>query len=122
MEYILATNEAITEHLESLSSSELVSIHNEYCQSANYSDDEIYSNDEEFFKMNFENKVLEAVRAVSYGEYNYSHEWVKFNGYANLESTNNPESWIDIPAIAADILESPENYSGIELEEVEEEN
>lgn len=121
MEYIEKTESAIIEHLESLSSSDLVAIHNEYCQSQNYSDDEIYSNDEGFFNMFFEGKVIEAVRAVSYGEYSYPHTWVKFNGYANLETTYNPlaEGWIDLKAIAADILENPENYFGIELEEVE---
>lgn len=115
------TAEAVKEYLNELTSAELVSIHNEYTQSCNSSDNEIYNNEEEFFNMFFENKAMEAVRAVSYGEYNYSHDYVIFNGYGNLVSFNDPSGEIDIDAISADILENPENYCGIELEEEEEE-
>jgi len=115
------TIEAITEYLNELSTDDLVAIHNEYCQSCNYSDDEIFNNDEDFFTTYFENNVLGAVRACSYGEFQYSHDYVKFNGYGNLDSFNNPTEYVDIAAIAADILENEENYNYIELEEVEEE-
>lgn len=119
--HVAKSIEAITEYLNGLSDSELVNIHNEYCQSCNYSDDEIFINDEDFFNTYFENDVLGAVRAASYGEFNYSHKYVKFNGYGNLDSFNNPTEYVDIAAIAADILENEENYNYIELEEVEEE-
>lgn len=77
----------ITQQINELSQSELISLHNTYCQSIG-SEGEIYSNDDEFFEIFFNGKVLEAVRAVSYGEYNYSDDYVKFNGYGNLESFN----------------------------------
>ena len=109
--------DSVKEYLNNLDDSELVSIHNEYCQSTNDPDGEIYNNDEDFFTTFFEGKVLEAVRAVSFGEYNYSNDYVKFNGYGNLESFNSPLEHVDIESIAADILENTENYYGIELEE-----
>jgi len=109
--------DSVKEYLNNLDCSELVSIHNEYCQSTNNSDDEIFINDEDFFNTFFDGKVLEAVRAVSFGEYSYSHDYVVFNGYANLETFNNPTDKVDIESIASDILENPENYHGIELEE-----
>ena len=109
--------DSVKEYLNNLDDSELVSIHNEYCQNNCYSDDEIFINDEDFFNTYFEGKVLDAVRAVSFGEYSYSHDYVKFNGYGNLESFNSPLEHVDIESIAADILENPENYYGIELEE-----
>lgn len=118
---ISKTLEAITDYLNELNNADLVAIHNEYCQSCNYSDNEIYSNDEEFFNTYFDGKVLEAVRAVSFGEYRYQDEYVIFNGYGNLETFNNPENHVDISAIAEDILENEGNYSDIELEEIEEE-
>ena len=31
---------------------------------------------------------MDAVRAVCYGEYNYTDEYVKINAYGNLETTN----------------------------------
>ena len=119
--YIQKTNEAVMEYLNELDNNELVNIWNEHCQSAGSSDDEIYSNDDEFFNIYFEGRVIEAVRAVAYGEYNYSHDWVIFNGYGNLESFNNPESHIDLQEICDDILENEQNFFDIELEEVEEE-
>lgn len=121
--YIKKSVEAITEFLNELDSNELVNIHNEYCQSVNYSDDEIYNNDEEFFNVFFENRVLEAVRAVSYGEYKYTDDYIQFNGYGNLMTYNeyNVTECIDITSIADDILENEQNYNNIELEELEEE-
>lgn len=52
---------------------------------------EVYDNDDEFFNTFFQNNVLEAVRAVSFGDYHYSDDYVKFNGYGNLESMSDYE-------------------------------
>lgn len=116
METIKNNLDAVKTYLTELTSQYQVNIHNTYCQENNLSDDEIYSNDEEFFNLYFDNKVLEAVRAVSFGEYKYNDEFIKFNGYGNLVTFNYPENEIDIAAIAEDILENPERYD-IEIEE-----
>ena len=47
-------------------------------------------NDEEFFDIYY-NNALEAVRAVCYGDYNYTDEYVKINAYGNLESCGSYE-------------------------------
>jgi len=47
---------------------------------------DVYENDEEFFNVYFEGRPMEAVRAAQYGEYSYTDEYVRFNGYGNLES------------------------------------
>lgn len=121
MKTIVNTLETVKEFLTDLSKEEKVNIHNEYCRENNLGDDEIYSNDEDFFNLFFEGKVIEAVRAVSYGKFNYSDDYVKFNGYGNLESFNYPDDEIDINAIAEDIIENPNRYSNyVELEEAEE--
>ena len=117
---ILRTREAIIEYLEGLGDSELVSIWNEHCQSSGSSDDEVFSNDEDFFNTFFDGKVIEAVQAVFYGEYQYNHDWVIFNGYANLESSNDPAEWVSLSEIADDILENEQNFYDIELEDVPE--
>lgn len=44
-------------------------------------------NDEEFFETFFEKKD-EVARAVCYGDYNYTDDYVHFNAYGNLESTS----------------------------------
>lgn len=47
---------------------------------------EIYENDEYFFDTFFDGRPMEAVRAAHYGDYNYNDDYVRFNGYGNLES------------------------------------
>lgn len=50
-----------------------------------------YYNDDDFFAMAFGTNVLDAVRAVCYGNYNYSDDYVRFDAYGNLESANSYE-------------------------------
>ena len=47
---------------------------------------EVYNNDDEFFDMFFEGKPAELARAIYYGDFNYNDEYIKFNGYGNLET------------------------------------
>lgn len=47
---------------------------------------QFYENDEDFFETYFQGKPMEAVRATHYGDYRYNDDYVKFNGYGNLES------------------------------------
>ena len=47
---------------------------------------DVYNNDDEFFDMFFEGKPAELARAIYYGDFNYNDEYIKFNGYGNLES------------------------------------
>ena len=47
-----------------------------------------WDNDEEFFNTFFYNNPMEAVRSSYYGDYNYCDDYVRFNGYGNLESFN----------------------------------
>ncbi len=84
----------VREAFESMDDHSLIAIHNEHCREVG-SEDEIHDNDDEFFDMMF-SKTLEAVRAICYGEYRYTDDYVQFNGYGNLESTSNPLDFIDI--------------------------
>ena len=47
-----------------------------------------YENDEEFFNTFFSDNPIEAVRATYFGDYSFSDDYVRFNGYGNLESLN----------------------------------
>lgn len=121
MEYAKRNSESIIEVLENMSNSDLISCHNQMCHNQSRGD-EIYSNDEDFFSTFFDGDIMGAVRAISYGEYNYSSDYVKFNGYGNLETFDNPENEIDLEEIAEDILENESDYSWlIELEDDDEE-
>lgn len=77
---------AIIEEINGFDSEQMIELNNTYCDENNYPDDQIYDNGEEFFENNFGGNMMEAVRAVSYGDYNYTHNYVKFNGYGNLET------------------------------------
>lgn len=112
--------EKYLEAFDELSDEQQIQMHNDYCQSCDYRDDEIYVNDEDFFDTYFNNKTMDAIRACFYGDYRYSDNYVKFNGYANLESFDYPDSHIDASDIIDDYMENPRNYS-IELEVEEEE-
>lgn len=78
-------NELVIEAIENLSSTEIKELNNAYCEANSYHDDLIYDNDDEFFEMNFSD-TMSAVRAVSYGGYNYGHKYVQINGQGNLDS------------------------------------
>lgn len=76
----------IIEQIENLSDDDLMQLNNIFCEKNNYCDDEIYNNDEDFLETFFEGRILEFARASSYGDYNYNHDFVKFDGYGNLET------------------------------------
>jgi hypothetical protein len=76
----------IIQAINEMTQNELVQLNNEYCQQINASDSEIFINDEEFFNTFFDNKPFEVARSTFYGDYNFSHEYVIFNGYGNLET------------------------------------
>ena len=83
----------------------------------------VYENDEEFFGMFFSNNPMELARGIYYGDYKYSDEYVRFNGYGNLESLDNFEYKEELKDNINEIIdELMENYNNIylpaELEEV----
>lgn len=79
------TIEQIIEAINEMDTNEIFDLNNTFCDEANYFDDVIYCNDDDFFDMAFSSK-MEAVRAAVYGNYSYHHDFVKFDGYGNLES------------------------------------
>ena len=102
----------IIETLNSLSSSELMQVNNRYCDANSY-DDYIYYNNSDELNSLF-NSPSDALRAASYGSYNYSHKYFRINGYGDLESFPSVEfdNLVDTPAnIAEHILENSELYN-----------
>ena len=110
----------VIDYLDSVADDELITMHNQYCQNIS-SEDEVFTNDEEFFEMFFSADVVKAVRAISYGEYNYSDEYVKFNGYANLETTDSPGEWVDTTELAEYIMDNEHLFDEIEFIDEDEE-
>jgi len=102
----MAQKESIIEVLKCIETKTLISIWNEYCSEENM-DDYIYNNDEDFFNEMFE-KADDAVRAVCYGNYEYTDEYVIFNAYGNLVSFDiyDAENHIDFGTLADYIMEN----------------
>jgi len=76
----------IVDQINEMSEQELISLNNAYCGSIG-SESRVYDNDEDFLNENF-SSASDAVRACYFGDYRFSDNYVQFNGYGNLESTN----------------------------------
>ena len=107
------TIEEVEELTSTWSHSDWFSAHNQYCDNNDYSDDQIFEFDDDFFDTYFDGKPMEAARATHFGDVNWNDDYIRFNGYGNLESINKYaiENKIDTSGIIADIFENPENYS-----------
>ena len=103
----------IIDLINDMDNNELIQLNNEYCQSANYLDDEIYSNDDEFFETFYGTNTLKAIQATQFGDYRYHDNWVKFNGYGNLDSFNSVINNLCelVPTMAEYIAENYEDFT-----------
>ena len=70
---------------------------------------EFWENDGYFFDCVFENK-LDVARAIYYGDYNYNDDYVRINGYGNLESFSEYDMIEEIKAYIEDIVENLIEY------------
>lgn len=71
-----------------------------------------WDNDEDFFETFYGNDILGAVRAVCYGEYSYTDEYVRIDAYGNLETSNSIQSELEdnIDDIVEHIIENWEEF------------
>lgn len=110
--------ESIIKQINDLSTDDLVNLNNAYCSSCNLCDKEIYNNDEEFFNTFFEGRPMEVARSIYYGNYRFMDEYVKFNGYGNIESLNSYEIAADnlagsIDEITDYVIENQQEFNHI---------
>lgn len=82
------TIEQLISLINQMDRDELIQLNNEYAQSINAFDDEVRFNDDDFLNTFFDKDLSGLARAICYGDYRYSDELVRFNGYGNLESFN----------------------------------
>ena len=115
--------EKFTEEFNNLSSNEKIAIYNEYCSEHGNSDNMLHDFDEEFFEMAFGNDPIEAARATFFGDIqNWSDEYIRFNGYGNLESLNEYDAVEEAEDHVDDIYEYEDVWEDyIEDEEDEDE-
>lgn len=77
---------------ENLDDSEKISLWNEYCSENNF-DDTIHNFDDEFFEIFLDgNKPMDIFRLGCFSKISWFDNYIKFNGYGNLESLNDYEA------------------------------
>lgn len=104
--------QTIIDEINAMTESELIELNNVYCDSCNMPDNHIYNNDEDFFSM-LGWSGLRVAQSVFYGDYNYSHAWVTFDGYGNLQSYHffTTEQLVDlVPTMAQYIADNSEEF------------
>ena len=110
--------EQVKEVLDDMDISELVTIHNEWCDAAGYMDNWIYPMDE-FDDIMDGQSPWEITRAAFFGEFNPTRDYFWFNGYANLESG---DGWHDLPIDTSDIadfiVKNEESFGNSDIESV----
>lgn len=98
-----------------LADEDKINCFNEYAREYN-ADEELFLFDEDFFNTFF-TSPLDAVRACFFGNIeSWSDEYIKFNGYANLESLSDYQA----AAHADDYTEEIFNHPEIWLQYIEE--
>lgn len=105
---------------DELSNGQKISLYNEY-SIANRTENEVESFDEDFFNMHYENNPYEAARAVHFGTINWSDEYIRFNGYGNLESLSESQIVEEAENAAEDIYEWGGFDSYIDMDDFEDE-
>lgn len=65
-----------------------------------------YENDEEFFNTFFYNDPMRVAMLISYGDYKYHNDYVRFNGSGNLESFDRYELIQELKYYIDDIIDS----------------
>lgn len=116
--------EVFKEKFKELSTSEKLSIFNNYCIEHGDPNNEIHSFDEEFFETYFSNP-MDAARSTFFGKIKYwTDEYIKFNAYGNLESMDEYDVLQEIDYYLEEIFDNTdtwEDYIDNEEEEEEEE-
>ena len=67
---------------------------------------QVYENGEEFFEICFPSSPYEAVKRIAYGSYNFNDEYVRFDGYGNIESLSWYEYEKEIEEYRYEILDA----------------
>ena len=97
--------EELVEVLDNLSTDDLVNIHNEH-----------YSADDEIFSMDMFDEMCNGMtptdiaQRIFFGDFNPNHNYFKFDGYANFESTGFPKDWIYIRELAEYMIDNENDY------------
>lgn len=108
--------EAIRSIIEDMDNSDAVALHNEWCYETNNYDDEIIEM-ERFDEICEGMKPSDIARSIVYGDFNPNHDYFRYNGYGNFESTGHPTDWIYPGDIARDVVDRECSFENDEIQE-----
>ena len=108
--------EVIKNIIEDMDTSDAVALHNEWCYKTNNYDDEIIEM-ERFDELCGSMTPLEIASKIFYGDFNPNHNYFRYDGYANFESTDYPTDWIYPSDIANDIVSCKCAFENDEIQE-----
>ena len=113
--------ETFREEFSKLDSDEKINIYNDFCLEHGDPDKRFEVFDDEFFKIFFTNPY-EAARATFFGEIqSWLDEYIRFNGYGNLESFTDYGAEKEAEEYVDDIYEYPDVWSD-HIENVDDED
>ncbi len=100
-----------------MDSEDLFQLNNSYCFANNCFDDMLYELDDNNINEIMEGKEpIEIIRMTAYGDFNYAHDYFRFNGYGNLISLAYLD-YKDLPDIIENIIDSiienPEEFENL---------
>lgn len=107
---------AIKNIIEDMDTSDAVALHNEWCYATNNYDDEIIDM-ERFNEICEGMKPSDIAGKIVYGDFNPTHDYFRFNGYANFESTCYPTAWIYPGDIARNVVDRECSFENDEIQE-----
>ena len=110
------TLEKFKEEFENCSRSERIEMFLAY--DGEYGNSEVYSFDDDFFDVMFGGNPMEAARAASFGNLNWSDEYIHLNVYGNLESLSD----FDVDDMACDAVEDIYEHEDIWKDYIEDED
>ena len=108
--------EAIKNIIEDMDEADAVALHNEYCYETNDYDDEIIEM-ERFDEICEGMTPSDIASSIFYGDFNPNHDYFRYNGYGNIESTNYPTDWIYPGDIAREVVDRECSFENDEIQE-----
>lgn len=111
--------ERLQDLFNTMTTDEMIYIHNNYCDAVNAYDDRIYLMDE-FDEIMDGVKPWEIAWSVFFGSFNPTYDYFKFNGYGNLESVYEYElkDYIDIDEIIDYIINNDDALYNDDVQEI----
>jgi hypothetical protein len=108
----------IVEVLEKLSSRVMVEVYNRYCDEANYPNDRIEDNTDEFLNNMYPTGAEMASQLDGNSNYGYRDDYARLDGLGNLESTDSPEDWVEFDEVARYAEDNDEDFGDDEIREI----